>query len=103
MKILVLNAGSSTVKFGVIGSDGERTLLDGQADWSCHPEQLVVRRPGAAPETSTLEAVGAGPAITHILKHLSARGADGGDVAAAATRWSTAARITRTACASRRK
>jgi acetate kinase len=70
MKILVLNTGSSTVKFSSIESDGEQVLLDGQADWSSHPARLVLRREGSRPAESTLEAVGHGAAITHILGRL---------------------------------
>jgi acetate kinase len=76
MKVLVLNTGSSTVKFSAIESEGERTLLDGQADWSRHPAQLVLRPAGAEPAVSTLETVGQGAAIEHILKQLHERGTD---------------------------
>jgi acetate kinase len=43
MKVLVLNAGSSTVKFSLIESDGEHTLLEGTADWAAHPPRLAVK------------------------------------------------------------
>ena len=37
MQILVLNTGSSSVKFSLIEARGERTLLEGQADWAAEP------------------------------------------------------------------
>src|SRR5262245_13754614 len=46
MKVLVLNAGSSTLKFSLIDSEGERVLASGVADWSVDPARLSVRRPG---------------------------------------------------------
>jgi acetate kinase len=46
MKILVLNAGSSTLKFSLIDSEGERLLASGVADWSAEPARLTASRPG---------------------------------------------------------
>ena len=37
MKVLVLNAGSRTLKFSLIDTDGERVLASGVADWSAEP------------------------------------------------------------------
>src|SRR5712692_6240117 len=45
MRILVLNAGSSTLKFSLIDSEGERVLASGVADWSAEPARLTIRRP----------------------------------------------------------
>ena len=56
MKILVLNTGSSTVKFSLIESAGEATLLDGLADWFASPAKLTVHQPGAAPRETPLAA-----------------------------------------------
>ena len=70
MKILVLNTGSSTVKFSVIESDGERLLLDGLADWSSHPARLTLRREGAEAAVITLPEIGHGAAVTQILRRL---------------------------------
>jgi acetate kinase len=71
MKILVLNAGSSTVKFSLLESDGERLLFDGLADWSAQPARLEVRRPGAAPVSHPLTVEGHGQAVASILEHLT--------------------------------
>src|SRR5262249_42464260 len=46
MKILVLNAGSSTLKFSVLTADTEQVLVEGTADWATTPARLTVRRPG---------------------------------------------------------
>jgi acetate kinase len=35
-KILILNTGSSSLKYGLFETDGERLLGDGIADWSRH-------------------------------------------------------------------
>ena len=46
MKVVVINTGSSSLKFSLFESAGERLLLDGQADWASPPARLTVRRPG---------------------------------------------------------
>lgn len=74
MKVLVLNTGSSTVKFSVIETEGEAQLLDGQVDWSSQPARLTLRRHGGKSVVSTLEAAGQGAAITHILTQLHDEG-----------------------------
>ncbi len=70
MKILILNTGSSTVKFSVIDSEGESLLLDGQADWSSQPARLVLRCAEVAPVVTKLETAGHFAAIAHILTQL---------------------------------
>lgn len=45
MKVLVLNAGSSTLKFSLIAADGEQTLAEGLADWGAATPRLILRRP----------------------------------------------------------
>jgi acetate kinase len=54
MKVLVLNAGSSTLKFSLYDTDGERVLGEGTADWSAEPARLTVHRAGAAETRSEL-------------------------------------------------
>jgi acetate kinase len=71
MKVLVLNAGSSSVKITLLESDGETVLLDGMADWSTNPARLTVSRPGAAPVESTLPAEGRRQAARHLLEKLA--------------------------------
>jgi acetate kinase len=70
VRILVLNAGSSSVKLSLIESDGEKILLDGAADWSNRPARLTIRQPGADPVESELPAEGHGPAARHLLEKL---------------------------------
>jgi acetate kinase len=82
MEILVLNTGSSTVKFSVIESAGEATLLDGVADWSASPATLTVRRPGAPPREAPLEATGHGDAVERVLHELAQLRGGAKDVAA---------------------
>jgi acetate kinase len=54
VKVLVLNTGSSSLKFSLYETDGERVLGEGLADWSADPAQLTVRRAGGAPARSEL-------------------------------------------------
>ena len=44
MKILVCNAGSSTLKFSLFEAESEQLLADGGIDWTSQPTQLVLRR-----------------------------------------------------------
>src|SRR5262245_8074732 len=46
MKILVCNAGSSSLKFSLFEAEGERLLAEGGIDWSTTPTQLVVHCTG---------------------------------------------------------
>src|SRR5438477_146198 len=43
MNVLVINTGSSTVKFGLVASADERVLVDGLADWSARPATFAGR------------------------------------------------------------
>ena len=67
MNVLVLNTGSSSVKFGLIASNDERVLLDGAADWTAKPAKMMLRHEGASPAESPLPADGCGPAVEHVL------------------------------------
>jgi acetate kinase len=72
VKVLVLNAGSSTLKFSLFESDGEQTLAEGLADWGGDPARLVLRRPGAAPSEAALSSrdhAGAAERVLHGLLH----------------------------------
>ncbi len=70
MKVLVLNAGSSSLKFSLYETDGERVLGEGVADWSRDPATLTVCRPGAVEDHSTLDASHHGDAMTRVLDAL---------------------------------
>jgi acetate kinase len=72
MIILVLNAGSSTLKFSVTESADERVLGTGQADWSADPARFVLQKPGR-PETSfTLAVCHHRDAASRVLQELTA-------------------------------
>ncbi len=70
MNVLVLNTGSSSVKFGLVASADEKVLLDGTADWTAKPAKLTLRHAGAEPVESPLAADGCGPAVEHVLRML---------------------------------
>jgi acetate kinase len=72
MKVVVINTGSSTVKFSLIESDGERVLLDGAADWAAPPARLTVRRPGQPPAARELPDAGPGAAVRAALAQVAA-------------------------------
>jgi acetate kinase len=72
MKVVVINTGSSSLKFSLFESDGEQLLLDGQADWASPPARLTVRRPGREPEARDLPEAGHGAAVRAVLAHLAA-------------------------------
>jgi acetate kinase len=71
MKILVINTGSSTVKFSLVESEGEAVLLEGLADWGTQPPRLEVHRPGAAPLREGLQAGGTADAVAGVLGRLT--------------------------------
>jgi acetate kinase len=43
MKILIFNAGSSSLKFSLFEAEDERLLAEGGVDWASEPTRLVVR------------------------------------------------------------
>jgi acetate kinase len=71
MKVVVINTGSSSLKFSLFESAGERLLLDGQADWASPPARLTVRRPGQEPAVRELTEAGDGAAVRAVLGHLA--------------------------------
>ncbi len=70
MKVLVLNAGSSSLKFSLYESEGEQVLGEGAADWSRDPARLTVRRAGAAEIRSDLQVRHHEDAIGKVLEEL---------------------------------
>jgi acetate kinase len=70
VKILVLNAGSSSLKFSLIESDGEQVLGEGGADWMVTPARFTVRRPGQPDSNSTASLQRHGEAVERILHEL---------------------------------
>jgi acetate kinase len=105
VKVLVLNTGSSSLKYSLFESDDERLLGDGIADWSRQPARLTVRRPGAADATSELTLTHHGDAFGRVLeeltrgespllRHLSEVGAVGHRVVHGGSRYTTSVRVT---------
>ena len=82
MRILVLNTGSSSVKFSVIEAEAERLVLSGQADWSVLPAKFVLHRPGVEPLKATLQADTHSAGVTHILEEIGPMVGDLGELAA---------------------
>lgn len=71
MKILVLNAGSSTLKFSLIESETEESLGEGLIDWSREPARFRVHRPGQPEATVELTLRHHGDAVVRALAELT--------------------------------
>jgi acetate kinase len=71
VKVLVVNAGSSTLKFSLFESDAEQLLAEGAADWSSTPARFTLRRPGQPESRSELKAGHHGEAVAHVLRELT--------------------------------
>ena len=74
MKVLVLNTGSSSLKYSLFESDGERLLGDGLADWSRAPARLTARRPGRPEASRELSLRRHGDAVGPALDELICEG-----------------------------
>ena len=80
MSVLVLNCGSSSLKFALVDPAARVTLLSGLAERLFEPgASLTVRDDGeqAGKQTSKLEAQGHGAALQAILRSLETRGITG--------------------------
>jgi acetate kinase len=71
-KILVCNAGSSSLKFSLFDAEKELLLADGEIDWIRKPAQLVFRRTGQAESHQSLKLDKHGDAAARILDDLQA-------------------------------
>jgi acetate kinase len=71
MKILVVNAGSSTVKFGLVDARSEETLFDGAIDWSVNPARFEVHAGAAPAVSSSVPLSGPGEAVKHLLEQMT--------------------------------
>jgi acetate kinase len=69
-KILVCNAGSSSVKFSVFDAEDERLLADGGIDWIRKPTRLVFRRADQPEIREELKLEKHGDAAARILDDL---------------------------------
>src|SRR6266478_1151262 len=72
MKILVCNAGSSSLKFSLFEADEELLLAEGGVDWSRKPTRLVFRRTGEEELREELKLEKHADAIVRILDDLQA-------------------------------
>jgi acetate kinase len=105
VKVLVLNTGSSSLKFSLYETDGERVLGEGLADWSADPAQLTVRRAGAGETRSELAVRRHEDAVARLMDELlrgdapllgavGDLGAVGHRVVHGGDRYTTAVRVT---------
>jgi acetate kinase len=72
MKVLVCNAGSSTLKFSLFEAEQEKLLADGLIDWTMKPARLRLRRAGEAEVRAELMVGKHADAIARILDDLRA-------------------------------
>src|SRR5262249_42929544 len=71
-KILVWNAGSSSLKFSLFDADGEILLADGGIDWLRKPAQLIFRTPNRPEIREELKLEKHAHAVARILEDLQA-------------------------------
>ena len=72
MKILVCNAGSSSLKFSLFEAEGELLLAEGGIDWTTKPTRLVFRRTGHQEIREELKLEKHADAVARILDDLQA-------------------------------
>ena len=72
MKILVCNAGSSSLKFSLFEAEGELLLAEGGIDWTTKPTRLVFRRTGQQEIREELKLEKHADAVARILDDLQA-------------------------------
>ena len=72
MKILVCNAGSSSLKFSLFEAEGELLLAEGGIDWTTKPTRLVFRRTGHQEIREELKLEKHPDAVARILDDLQA-------------------------------
>ena len=72
MKILVCNAGSSSLKFSLFEAEGELLLAEGGIDWTTKPTRLVFRSRGQQEVRDELKLEKHNDAVARILDDLQA-------------------------------
>jgi acetate kinase len=72
MKVLVCNAGSSSLKFSLFEAEGELLLAEGGIDWTTKPTRLVFRRRGQQEVRDELKLEKHNDAVARILDDLQA-------------------------------
>ncbi len=70
MRVLVCNAGSSSLKFSLLEAESERLLADGGIDWTAEPPRLVVRRPGQGEVARDLASKSLAGAVGRLIEEL---------------------------------
>src|SRR5437870_7351593 len=70
MKILVCNAGSSSLKFSLFDSEDELLLAEGGIDWTTKPTRLVFHRKGQQEIREELKLEKYAEAVVRILDDL---------------------------------
>src|SRR5215813_11434048 len=97
MKVLVCNAGSSSLKLSLFEAEAEELLADGGIDWSTKPARLRLRRARQAEVRSEVPIDQPAEAIARIVEPLQAQGgvqAVGHRVVHGGDRYTAAVRIT---------
>ena len=72
LKVLVCNAGSSSLKFSLFEAEGELLLAEGGIDWTTKPTRLVFRRTGHQEIREELKLEKHADAVARILDDLQA-------------------------------
>ena len=72
IKILVCNAGSSSLKFSLFDAEDEMLLANGSIDWLIKPARLVFRRANEPEIRKELKLEKHADAVTRILDYLQA-------------------------------
>jgi acetate kinase len=70
LKVLVFNAGSSSLKFSLFEAGEERLLAEGGIDWGTNPTRLLVRSQGHPETGSDLALRGHADAVARLLEEL---------------------------------
>jgi acetate kinase len=84
MSILVFNAGSSSLKFGLFGVGGEETLATGHIDWADgnrHAAELLLKAPAAGTVRLTVDVPDDRAATCCAIESLAALSANGDPIA----------------------
>jgi acetate kinase len=96
MKALILNTGSSSLKFGLFELASEQSLADGGIDWSHEPTWLVLNRSGQPPIKEQLNLRGHADAISRVVHDLGAADIEavGHRIVHGGSRYTKAVRLT---------
>ena len=74
MKVLLLNAGSSSLKFSLLESEGETVLVQGLGDWAGETTRYHYRRPDGQELVEEVSWRGHGEAVRRALQDMERRG-----------------------------